>query len=99
MPIGFVLWARDTEALPFSEISGAGTILEIGVIPAYRSSGLGSQIVLHAEKQIVSRGVTLCYVSAYGPAQEFWAKCGYVFNGSTASNGLPIMVNDMAVSG
>lgn len=98
IPIGFVLWALDTEALPFSEIIGAGTILEIGVIPAYRSSGFGYQIVLYAEKQIISRGVSLCYVSAYGPAQEFWAKCGYVFNDSTASNGLPIMIKEISLS-
>ena len=78
---GFVLWAVDTAALPFSEILGAGTILEIGVIPAFRSSGFGSRLVLHAEKQMISRWITLCYVSAYGPAQEFWARCGYAFNG------------------
>ena len=93
--IGFVLWAIDTEELPFSEMTGAGTILEIGVISAFRSSGFGKQIVLDTEKQILSKGSSLCYVSAYGPAQEFWARCGYTFNGLTAGNGLPIMVRNI----
>lgn len=95
LPAGFVLWALDTPALPFSEIPGAGTILEIGVLPEFRRSGLGSQIVLYVEKQLISLGISQCYVSAYGPAQEFWGKSGYAFYGATASNGLPIMVKQL----
>lgn len=95
LPAGFVLWALDTPALPFSEIPGAGTILEIGILPEFRRSGLGSQIVLYVEKQLISMGIFQCYVSAYGPAQEFWGKSGYTFHGATASNGLPIMVKQL----
>lgn len=95
LPAGFVLWALDTSALPFSEIPGAGTILEIGILPEFRQSGLGSQIVLYVEKQLISMGISQCYVSAYGPAQGFWTKSGYASHGTTASNGLPIMVKQL----
>ena len=94
--IGFILWAIDTAALPFSEMEGAGTVLEIGVTSPFRSSGHGTQMVLYAEEQLISRGITLCYVSAYGLAAEFWAKCGYDFNGAAAGNGLPIMTKELA---
>ena len=89
---GFALWAKDTEDFPFSEIPGMGTILEIGLIPARRSSGLGKELVAFIESDLLARGITGCYVSAYGPAQKFWRHCGYAENGKTAGSGLPIMV-------
>ncbi len=94
--VGFVLWAMDTKEFLFSEMPGAGTILEMGVLPAFRRSGFGTQIVMDVEKQMCLKGMALCYVSAYGPAQKFWKRCGYTFLGTTADNGLPIMVKDMA---
>ncbi len=90
--IGFGLWAIDTEDFAFSEMPGYGTILEIGLIPSYRSSGCGKEFVSFIEKRLYQESVKQCYVSAYGPAQKFWAHCGYAENGKTASNGLPIMV-------
>lgn len=93
--IGFVLWAIDTEQLDFSEIPGMGTILEVGIKPAYRRLGLGGKIVQYVEDQLKSSGMSQCYVSAYGPAQEFWKHCGYQFNGANASNGLPLMVKQL----
>ncbi len=90
--VGFSLWAIDTEDFAFSEIPGFGTILEIGLLPAYRASGLGKELVLFAENALRRKHVTHCYVSAYGPARKFWSHCGYANNGKTASNGLPIMV-------
>ena len=90
--IGFALWAIDTEEFVFREIPGCGTILEMGVIPSCRASGRGKEIVSYVEKCLNSRNVKQCYVSAYGPAQKFWAYCGYVENGQKANNGLPIMI-------
>lgn len=94
--IGFALWAVDTEDFAFSEMSGLGTILEIGLIPSYRSSGLGKNLVTHIENLLQKNKISQCYVSAYGPAQKFWASCGYVENGKVASNGLPIMVKTIS---
>jgi ribosomal protein S18 acetylase RimI-like enzyme len=90
--IGFALWAVDTEDFAFSEMPGFGTILEIGLIPSYRASGLGKNLVTYIENSLQKNQIAQCYVSAYGPAQKFWASCGYVENGSKASNGLPIMI-------
>lgn len=90
--IGFALWAIDTEDFDFSEMQGFGTILEIGLIPSYRSSGLGKNLVAYVENCLQKSRIAQCYVSAYGPAQKFWTSCGYVENGKVASNGLPIMV-------
>ena len=72
-------------------MSDFGTILEIGLIPSYRSLGFGKQLLGHIEKHLRNNGIEQCYVSAYGPAKGFWANCGYAENGATASNGLPIM--------
>jgi ribosomal protein S18 acetylase RimI-like enzyme len=71
---------------------GFGTILEIGLIPSYRASGLGRNLVTYIENSLQKNKIAQCYVSAYGPAQKFWESCGYVENGSKASNGLPIMI-------
>lgn len=90
--IGFALWAIDTEEFAFSEMPGLGTILEIGLIPSYRSLGCGKEFVFFIENSLYREKVKQCYVSAYGPAQKFWSRCGYVENGKKASNGLPIMV-------
>ena len=89
--VGFALWAIDHEDFAFHEMSDFGTILEIGLIPSYRSRGLGKQLLGHIEENLRKSGTTQCYVSAYGPAQRFWMSCGYAENGATASNGLPIM--------
>lgn len=90
--IGFALWAVDVEGFEFSEMPGFGTILEIGLMPSYRSSGLGKNLVIYVENSLQKHKIERCYVSAYGPAQKFWASCGYVENGAKASNGLPIMI-------
>ena len=47
--IGFALWAVDTEDFAFSEMPGFGAILEIGLTPSYRASGLGKNLVAHIE--------------------------------------------------
>ena len=93
--IGFALWALDTKDFEFSEMPGLGTILEIGLIPEYRSSGKGKEFVAYIERNLQKEGVKQCYVSAYGPAQSFWKRCGYVENGKKASNGLPILIKVM----
>ena len=90
-PIGFALWAVDTEDFAFSEIPGMGTILEIGITPPHRGSGHGREILSCIEQNLQREQISRCYVSAYGPAQGFWKSCGYSENGQTASNGLPIM--------
>lgn len=90
--IGFALWTIDTEDFAFSEMPGLGTILEIGLISLHRSAGLGKSLVAYIEKCLQNEHVIQCYVSAYGPAQQFWTSCGYVENGLMAKNGLPIMV-------
>lgn len=91
-PVGFALWALDTEAFAYSEMPGFGTILEIGIAPAFRLGGRGERLVDHVEDGLRKMGAERCYVSAYGPAQAFWTKCGYQDSGRTASSGLPILV-------
>ena len=90
--IGFALWAIDTEDFGFSEIPGLGTVLEIGIAGPYRASGRGRKLLSYIEKKLSDRGVAKYYVSAYGPAQAFWTKCGFMDSGISAGNGLPIMI-------
>lgn len=90
--IGFALWAVDTQDFEYSEMPGWGTILEIGLMPSYRDCGLGKKLVAYIENNLRQNHITQCYVSAYGPAQKFWASCGYAENGAKAGNGLPIMI-------
>lgn len=92
---GFFLWALDTPDFPFSQMPGWGTILEIGLRPTYRSRGYGKEMVRSIQQAMVIQGIHRCYVSAYGPAQSFWARCGFVENGMTADNGLPIMTKEL----
>lgn len=88
-PAGFVLWAMDTQELPFSNLPGAGTILEIGVIPEYRGNGYGKLLAEFAEKKL---SCETRYVCAYGPAEAFWKKCGYTESGRLAENGLKLLI-------
>lgn len=88
-PVGFVLWNVDSETGVFSQKPGCGTILEIGVTQMHRGMGLGRKLVCCAEEQMKADRY---YVCAYGPAEAFWSKCGYVFAGEFAENGLKIMV-------
>ncbi len=90
--IGFALWTIDTEDFDFSELPTFGSILEIGLIPIYRSSGRGKEFVSYIENSLRTKEIEQYYVCAYGPAQKFWTSCGYVESGKIASNGLPIMV-------
>lgn len=62
----------------------------------FRLSGLDTQLALYAEKQMFSGGIDQCCVSAYGPAQRFWEKCGYSLIGLKAGNGLPVMLKNAA---
>lgn len=94
-PVGICLWMNDTIDKDFREIPGYGTILEIGVRKKYREGGYGTQIVKYAEQQMRSNGISSFYVSAYGPAETFWEKCGYVKTEKMASNGLPIFIKLM----
>lgn len=84
---GFVLWGIDTADFPFSNKPGFGTILEIGVIPSMRGTGLGKQLTEYAENAMACEKY---YVCAYGPAEKFWQKCGYREIGEIAKNGLKI---------
>ena len=83
--IGFALWAVDSEDFEFSKIPGFGTILEIGLIPSYRSHGLGKNLVTYVENNLQKKKIAQCYVSAYGPARKFWSGCGYTENGLKAN--------------
>ena len=89
-PAGFVLYARDTEALAFSNWPGHGTILEIGVENPCRLQGYGGKLVAFAEDALRKEGETSMYVCAYGPAEHFWRKHGYSDTGRIADNGLKI---------
>ena len=89
---GFCLWMKDEAQSDFSEIPGYGTILEIGVSSEFRKQGIGIAIVQQAEAQMKKAGVQRFYVSAYGPAESFWERCGYKKTERMAQNGLPIFV-------
>ncbi|MDD3400200.1 MAG: GNAT family N-acetyltransferase [Eubacteriales bacterium] len=92
---GFVLWGIDREGWTFSEMLGLGTILEIGVVPAWRNKGNGRELAGYAEDAARRMGIKQMYISAYGPAQQFWLKCGYEDVGRMAKNGLPIMIKQL----
>lgn len=94
-PVGFALWAVDSDALPFSQLPGLGTILEIGLIPGYRASGRGRALAAYAESRLAEQGIRQCYVCAYQPAQPFWNRCGYTDSGTVADNGLPILIKSI----
>ncbi|MBP5762748.1 MAG: GNAT family N-acetyltransferase [Lachnospiraceae bacterium] len=93
--LGFALWAVDREGFDFSEIPGYGTVLEIGIVKQYRNRRYGVKLMSHIEDKLFEKGITDCYVSAYGPAQEFWSRCGFEDSGRTAGNGLPIMIKSI----
>ena len=93
--LGFALWAVDREGFDFSEIPGYGTILEIGIVKQYRNRGYGVKLESYIENKLLEKGITDCYVSAYGPAQDFWNRCGFEDSGRTAGNGLPIMIKSI----
>lgn len=93
--IGFALWTVDREGFAFSELPGSGTILEIGLIPSCRGAGHGKEFVAFIESCLRAKKAKQCYVSAYGPAQEFWVHCGYTQTGKTAGNGLPILAKKL----
>ena len=88
--MGVVLWMNDTSDSSFSQMPGYGTILEMGVLPAYRKMGYGRQIAVYAEQQMIKDKVKGYYLCAYGPSQQFWESCGYVATGKLAFNGLPL---------
>lgn len=88
-PVGFVLWNVDSEDSAFCRKPGYGTILEIGVEKTGRGMGIGKMLVSRAEENMKTDRY---YVCAYGPAEGFWVKCGYVFAGELADNGLKIMI-------
>lgn len=90
--IGFVLWGIDTADFPFSNKPGYGTILEIGVIPSMRGTGLGKRLAEYAERAMACEKY---YVCAYGPAEKFWRKCGYQHLGEIGKNGLKILEKTM----
>lgn len=85
--LGFVIYGLDTKDFPFSNKPGCGTILEIGVVPSARGSGLGRILAKYAEEAMDCEKY---YVCAYGPAESFWKKCSYRDTGEIASNGLKI---------
>ena len=93
--VGFALFALDTEDFPFSQMPGLGTILEIGLTPASRGTGQGKALVRFIEDRLRELGAEKCYVSAYGPAEGFWTRCGYEKTEQTAQNGLPIFVKSI----
>ena len=90
--VGFALFGMDTVDFPFSQMPGLGTILEIGLIPTRRGAGQGKALVQYIEDRLRELGAEKCYVSAYGPAEGFWTRCGYEKTAQTAQNGLPIFV-------
>ena len=93
--VGFALFGMDTADFPFSQMPGLGTILEIGLTPASRGAGQGKALVRSIEDRLRELGAEKCYVSAYGPAEGFWARCGYEKTEQTAQNGLPIFVKNI----
>lgn len=94
-PVGFVLWMRDSEALPFSELPGLGSIVEIGIEADVRHQGYGRALVAHAEQNMRLLGVEGFYVSAYGPAEAFWHACGFCDTGHFARNHLPLLAKPL----
>ena len=93
--VGFALFGMDTVDFPFSQKPGLGTSLEIGLTPASRGAGQGLALVRFIEDRLRKLGAEKCYVSAYGPAEGFWARCGYEKTEQTAQNGLPIFVKSI----
>ena len=69
--------------------------MEIGIVKQYRNRRYGVKLMSHIEDKLLEKGIADCYVSAYGPAQAFWSRCGFEDSGRTAGNGLPIMIKSI----
>lgn len=92
--IGFVLWMIDRKESDFSEVPEYGTFLEIGLETTIRLQGIGMQVVAHIENIMKEKGAEGFYITAYGPASEFWEKCGYINTHKKASNDLFLYVKN-----
>ena len=90
--IGIVIWMKDSRNQDFSVMPGYGTIAEIGIIPSMRKKGLGCVLVDYAEKELIKLNIKGIYVTAYGPALNFWKKQGYMQSEEVTSKGLPILI-------
>lgn len=90
--IGIVIWMKDSRNQDFSVMPGYGTIAEIGIIPSMRKKGLGCVLVDYAEKELIKLNIKGIYVTAYGPALNFWKKQGYMQSEEATSKGLPILI-------
>ena len=86
-PVGFVLWNVDSPEGVFCQKPGFGTILEIGISKEFRGKGFGCEL---AEFALSQMSVSQYYVCAYGPAEDFWKKCGFWDSGAIAESGLKI---------
>ena len=59
----------------------AGEVMELYVIPAYRSHGVGKILMREAEKYLKGRGCGYVYLWVFQPntnAREFYKKLGYL---------------------
>ena len=72
------------------EVSGA-TIESLYVSPAAGRRGIGSSLLIHAERQIRDCGASIAYLDASPNAEAFYARRGYRRAGEVkANNSIPM---------
>lgn len=97
-----VVWASDYA--PFRE-AGIPEIVDLNVLQHYQRQGIGSALILRAEKRIGKRspiaGIGVGLTADYGPAQQLYTHLGYrpdgrgiSQHGAPAGHGATVTVDD-----
>jgi len=62
-------------------------IVDIALLPAFRGSGVGTELVTELLGEAARRGVPVtCHVEVGNPARSFWQHLGFVEKGGTGAH-------------
>ncbi|MEY4722923.1 MAG: hypothetical protein RLZZ324_436 [Candidatus Parcubacteria bacterium] len=81
VPVGLVLVQHDKGLAGVACFGKKATIAMIGILPAFRSKGLGKELLLEAERHAKAEGAECVYVDTYANNQgaiRFYVQQGYV---------------------
>jgi len=97
IPVGIVIYRidREKEETSYSVLPGYGSIVNIGLIDAYRHRGLGNEIVAYVESVLKEKGVKNMYVCSSGPSDKFWKENKFSFNGKASPSGQSILEKEI----
>ncbi len=75
--MGFIFYMKDEKNTPYTQISGYGTVLQLGVLPKYRTSGIGTLMLKYAEDELKFLNIEGYYVRVTDENKDFFKKQGY----------------------